>query len=90
MKFHVEARRVDAHGSIARCKDAETTLDTDMAGSPLAFNPAEGVMIPKSFIHRKRLPHPWLKKNGMVLMGHGAGTRLIAIVDTENREHGNM
>lgn len=41
MKFHVEARRVDAHGSIARCKDAEIALDTDMAGNPLAFNPAE-------------------------------------------------
>lgn len=35
------ARRVDAHGSLARCKDAEVTLDTDLAGRRDAFNPAE-------------------------------------------------
>jgi uncharacterized OsmC-like protein len=37
----VTARRVDAHGSLARCKDAEITLDTDLAGRLDAFNPAE-------------------------------------------------
>jgi len=41
MQFAVTARRVDAHGSLARCKDAEITLDTDMGGRPDAFNPAE-------------------------------------------------
>lgn len=41
MSFHVEARRVDAHGSLARCKNAEIALDTDLAGNPDAFNPAE-------------------------------------------------
>lgn len=41
MRFHVETHRVDAHGSVARCKDAEITLDTDLAGNPDAFNPAE-------------------------------------------------
>jgi len=41
MTFHVESRRVDAHGSLARCKNAEIVLDTDMAGNPGAFNPAE-------------------------------------------------
>jgi len=41
MTFHVEARRVDAHGSLALCKNAEIALDTDMAGKPDAFNPAE-------------------------------------------------
>lgn len=41
MSFHVEARRVDAQGSLARCKNAEIVLDTDMAGNPQAFNPAE-------------------------------------------------
>ena len=41
MTFHVESRRVDAHGSLARCKNAEIALDTDLAGSPDAFNPAE-------------------------------------------------
>jgi uncharacterized OsmC-like protein len=41
MTFHVKARRVDAHGSLARCKNAEIALDTDLAGSADAFNPAE-------------------------------------------------
>jgi uncharacterized OsmC-like protein len=41
MEFDVSARRIDAHGSVARCKDAELVLDTDMAGRRDAFNPAE-------------------------------------------------
>lgn len=41
MTFHVESRRVDAHGSVSRCKNAQISLDTDMAGNPDAFNPAE-------------------------------------------------
>ncbi len=41
MTFHVESRRLDAHASASRCKNAQITLDTDMAGNPGAFNPAE-------------------------------------------------
>jgi len=41
MTFSVNARRVDAHGSKANYKSAEITLDTDLAGRPDAFNPAE-------------------------------------------------
>jgi uncharacterized OsmC-like protein len=41
MRFHVVARRVDAHGSLAVCKRATLPLDTDLAGNPEAFNPAE-------------------------------------------------
>lgn len=41
MKFQVESVRVNEHGSLARCKSAEIRLDTDMAGNPDAFNPAE-------------------------------------------------
>ncbi|BCB27352.1 OsmC/Ohr family stress-inducible protein [Sulfurimicrobium lacus] len=41
MIFHVETLRVDAHGSLSRCKAAEIPLDTDLAGNPNAFNPAE-------------------------------------------------
>lgn len=39
--FHVESRRMDAEGSLSRCKNAEIELDTDMPGNPDAFNPAE-------------------------------------------------
>ncbi|MEN9396630.1 MAG: hypothetical protein RLZ81_1160, partial [Pseudomonadota bacterium] len=41
MTFRVESRRVDAHGSRSRCKNAEIALDTDISGNPDAFNPAE-------------------------------------------------
>ncbi|ODU86957.1 MAG: osmotically inducible protein C [Thiobacillus sp. 65-69] len=41
MAFHVESARIDAHGSLSRCKQAEIRLDTDLAGNPQAFNPAE-------------------------------------------------
>lgn len=41
MTFHVKSRRVDAHGSLSTCKNAEIALDTDLAGNPDAFNPAE-------------------------------------------------
>ncbi len=41
LEYRVTARRLDAHGSEARTKDAVLTLDTDMQGRLDAFNPAE-------------------------------------------------
>ena len=41
LEYDVTARRRDAHGSVAACKQAEILLDTDIAGRPDAFNPAE-------------------------------------------------
>jgi uncharacterized OsmC-like protein len=41
LEYRVSAHRLDAHGSLARCKDAEIVLDTDVAGRSDAFNPAE-------------------------------------------------
>ena len=41
LEYSVTAERLDAHGSVARCKSATVTLDTDLAGRPDAFNPAE-------------------------------------------------
>ena len=42
LEYDVVAKRTDAHGSLARCKDAaEVKLDTDVNGRPDAFNPAE-------------------------------------------------
>lgn len=41
MTFHIESKRLNSHRSIAKCKNAEIFLDTDMAGSLDAFNPAE-------------------------------------------------
>lgn len=41
LEYLVTARRLDAHGSAAYCKDAAITIDTDVAGRVDAFNPAE-------------------------------------------------
>jgi len=41
MSFQVAAHRVDAHGSLAHCKEASISLDTDLQGRLDAFNPAE-------------------------------------------------
>ncbi len=41
MQFDVVSVRLSAHASESRCKQATITLDTDMAGNPRAFNPAE-------------------------------------------------
>ena len=41
LTFTVSTRRVDAHGSVAHCKDATLTLDIDPAGRRDALNPAE-------------------------------------------------
>lgn len=41
LEYSVNAHRVDAHLSIARCKEATVMLDTDVAGRLDVFNPAE-------------------------------------------------
>lgn len=41
LEYFVTGLRLDAHGSIAKCKDAEVVLDTDLGGRGDAFNPAE-------------------------------------------------
>lgn len=41
MDYRVQARRVDAHGSLAIAKEAKVTLDTDLAGRRDAMNPVE-------------------------------------------------
>ncbi len=41
MEYNVTAERIDAHGSLAKTKDASVVLDTDVAGRRDAFNPAE-------------------------------------------------
>lgn len=41
LTYNVSATRLDSHGSLAKTKNAEITLDTDMGGRADAFNPAE-------------------------------------------------
>ena len=41
LEYRVQARRTDAHGSVATTREASVTLDTGLQGRPDAFNPAE-------------------------------------------------
>ena len=41
LEYSVAARRIDSHGAEASTKEARIVLDTDLAGRPDAFNPAE-------------------------------------------------
>jgi uncharacterized OsmC-like protein len=41
IEYNIIANRVDSHGSLAKTKQAEIVLDTDVAGRVDAFNPAE-------------------------------------------------
>lgn len=41
LEYSIQARRIDDHGSLAKTKQAEITLDTDIKGREDAFNPAE-------------------------------------------------
>jgi uncharacterized OsmC-like protein len=41
LEYKVQAKRVDANGSVATCKQAELVIDTALAGRADAFNPAE-------------------------------------------------
>ncbi|MFZ3231415.1 MAG: OsmC family protein [Pseudobdellovibrio sp.] len=41
MTFDVLSKRISSEASIAFCKNAKIDLDTNLAGNPNAFNPAE-------------------------------------------------
>lgn len=41
LEYRITARRLDAHGSMVHCKQAEIIIDTDINGRVDAFNPAE-------------------------------------------------
>ena len=41
LEYDVVAKRIDSHGSLAFCKDAEIILDADVDGRADAFNSAE-------------------------------------------------
>lgn len=41
LEYHVQARRIDGHGSEVTAKQAKLTVDTDPQGRADAFNPAE-------------------------------------------------
>ncbi len=99
LEYKVTARRVDAHGSLARTKEAEIVLDTAMAGRSDAFNPAELLLaaIAACMIKGIERVSPMLKfkLSGVEVRLHGvrqdAPPRMVSvdyelIVDTEESD----
>ena len=99
LTYDVFARRVDAHGSVARTKGAEIVLDTDIAGRQDAFNPAELFLasIAACMIKGIERATPMLKFNlrGVEVRLHGvredappkmASVNYELIVDTEESD----
>lgn len=41
LEYEITAKRIDTHGSVVQCKDAELAIDTDLKGRVDALNPAE-------------------------------------------------
>lgn len=41
LEYEITATRVDAHGSLVKCKEAQLVIDTDLKGRADALNPAE-------------------------------------------------
>lgn len=77
LEFDVTARRLSAHGSEACCKQAVIPLDTDLAGNPEAFNPAELLLAALSACIIKGIERvtPMLKSQLRALEVHVHGVR---------------
>ena len=87
LEFFVTARRVDASGSLATCKDATLTLDTALAGRRDALNPAELERIGYEIVvdtdepdRRLELLHDNVRKYGTVFNTVAPGTVLEGIL----------
>ncbi|MBC3871710.1 OsmC family protein [Undibacterium oligocarboniphilum] len=100
MTFHIESVRIDENGSLARCKNAEIPLDTNLAGNPNAFNPAELLLAALSACMIKGIERvvPILKFNlrGVDVIIDGVrqdvppkleSVRYEIIVDTDESDH---
>lgn len=75
MTFDVVSKRVNSEGSIACCKNASISLDTNLKGNPDAFNPAELLLAAVSACMIKGIERvtPLLKfeLNGVEVKIHG-------------------
>ena len=100
LEYRVAARRTDAHGGLAMCKDAHIVLDTDLNGRRDAFNPAELLLgaVAACMIKSIERAIPMLKFNlrGVEVTLHGvrqdSPPKIISIdyeliVDTDESEH---
>jgi uncharacterized OsmC-like protein len=100
LEYQITARRIDAHGSIARCKEAEIVLDTDLHGRPDAFNPAELLLAAVAACMIKGIERvaPMLnfKYRGAEVKLHGirqdsppmmVSIDYVLIIDTDEDEH---
>lgn len=66
LEYNVVAKRQHAHGSSARCKDAEITLDTDVKGRLPETTPVLEASALQDDLRRARIePFAWVIKGGL-------------------------
>jgi uncharacterized OsmC-like protein len=90
LTFNVQARRLDSHGTEAKCKSALIILDTDMAGRVDAFNPAELLLAALAACIIKGIERvtPILKFDlrGVEVQIHGTRQDILPRMDSINYE----
>ena len=100
LEYHVNAHRLDSHGSLVAAKEASLIADTDLAGRPDAFNPVELLLGALSACLIKGaervLPVLGFKLNGLEVSLHAirqdSPPKLLSIdylitVDTDEPDH---
>ena len=66
LEYNFVAKRQHAHGSSARCKDAEITLDTDVKGRLPETTPVLEASALQDDLRRARIePFAWVIKGGV-------------------------
>lgn len=100
LEYHVNAHRLDSHGSLVAAKEASLIADTDLAGRSDAFNPVELLLGALSACLLKGaervLPVLEFKLNGLEVNLHAlrqdSPPKLLSIdyvitVDTDEPDH---
>ena len=100
LEYHVNAHRLDSHGSLVAAKEASLIADTDLAGRSDAFNPVELLLGALSACLIKGaervLPVLGFKLNGLEVSLHAirqdSPPKLLSIdylitVDTDEPDH---
>jgi len=100
LEYEIEARRINEHGSVAHCKQAEIVIDTDVKGRLDAFNPAELLLAAVAACILKNMeriaPMVQFDYRSVTVKVHGmrqdAPPKMVCIdyvisVDTDENEH---
>lgn len=90
MRFHVASLRVDVHGSNVLCKQANIALDTDLAGNPNAFNPAELLLAALSACMIKGIERVVLILNYKIIVDTRESDQRLSLLHEHAKKYGTV